>query len=109
MIWGLYDDRREHALVGEDGVDANRRSDLARYAAFLDTDLPYSWSRDNFVGIAGLGVLVPLSLGLLWPLDHWIKARIRRADDRFAAEGEVAAWPFMNAADFMASSVEPHQ
>jgi hypothetical protein len=105
MLWRFHDDHKEHALVGKKALDDYGRTELTRYAAFLDTDLPYRWSKENFIGIGGLGLLVPLSLGLLWPLDRWIKARQRQADERLGAEGEVSAWPFIYTTDYVPAPV----
>lgn len=103
MLWRFYDDHREHTLTGKHAPDDFTRAELTRYAAFLDTELPYSWARTNFSEIGGLGMLVPLSLGLLWPLDYWIKLRSRQREAGMSADGELASWPFTSTADYEAA------
>ena len=106
MLWRFYDDHQEHALIGRKSLDEHGRSELTRYVAFLDTSLAYEWSKDNFIAIGGLGLLVPLSLGLLWPVDWWIKARLRKADERLGGEGDLDVWPFLRRADYATNRTE---
>lgn len=78
MVWPFYDDLRTHRLVGRHALTPEASETLSRYALFLDTDLPYEWRRTRFARISSLGWLPLLTLGLLWPLDRWVRRRKRR-------------------------------
>jgi hypothetical protein len=98
-VWGLYDDHRPRRMSGQNAASADEREALTRFAAFLDSPLAYEWSRSNFYGVGGCGVLVVLSLGLLWPVDWWIKRRNARIQAELRREGEMDVWPFIRRAD----------
>ena len=100
MVWLFYDDHRPRTMVGKQAARPEEVELLERYAAFLDTDKPYDWPEDNFIRLAGLGPLVFISLGLLWPLHRWIKRRNERFDERMAAHGNLEVWPFSNEEDW---------
>lgn len=100
MMWRTYDDGRTHKLKGPRTPTPELQSVLTRFAAFLDGDLPYEWPKTNFISIGGLGLLVPLSLGVLWPVDRWIKYRNARSDAKLAAVGDLEAWPFIRKSDY---------
>ena len=99
-VWAFYDDHRPRRMIGGEAASPEERELLTRYAAFLDSPLPYEWSKSNFYGLGGCGVLVILSLGLLWPVDWWIKQRNARTEARLRQEGDLDAWPFIRRADF---------
>jgi len=92
MLWRYYDDNRVHTLS-----NPNRETvaELTRYAAFLDTDLPYEWSEDRFDRIDWIGIADRLTLGRVRALANILRSRARRLE----AEGDVAVWPFVRAAD----------
>lgn len=94
MVWLFYDDHRPRQMVGKEAASSEERGLLVRYAAFLDSEFEYDWPVSNFMGLSGLGPLVPLSLGLLAPLDRWIKARNARMDAEMDAHGDMSVWPF---------------
>lgn len=73
-VWAFYDDHYPRRMIGRDAAIPYERELLTRYAAFLSSPLPYEWSKSNFYGLGGCGCLVFASLGLLWPVDWWIKA-----------------------------------
>lgn len=98
-VWAFYDDHRPRRMIGREAASPEERKELTRYAAFLDSPLPYEWSRSNFYGLGGCGVLVILSLGLLWPVDRWIKQRNARSEARLRQEGDLDVWPFIARAD----------
>src|SRR5215204_105593 len=62
-VWGLYDDHRPRRMVGRDAATPEEAEALTRFAGFLDSPLPYEWSKSNFYGLGGCGILVILSLG----------------------------------------------
>src|SRR5687768_10006252 len=43
--WHLYDDLREHRLVGRDTLSPPTLAAVQRWIRFLETDLPYGWPR----------------------------------------------------------------
>jgi len=97
--WGLYDDYRPRRMTGRDAASPEERDALTRFAAFLDSSLSYEWSKSSFYGIGGCGVLVIPSLGLLWPVDRWIKRRNARLESRLRQEGDFDVWPFIRRGD----------
>src|SRR5260221_9704596 len=60
--WFLYDDLREHRLIGKDKLSDSARTDLARWIVFLKTDLAYEWP---VVPISVRLALLPLNLATL--------------------------------------------
>lgn len=100
MIWLFCDDHRPRRMIGKEAALPEEAELLERYACFLDTDLAYEWPEDNFIRISGLGPLVFLSLGLLWPVHHWIRSRNRKFDERMAAHGDLKVWPFSKPQDW---------
>ena len=108
MIWLFYDDHRPRRMIGKQAALLEEAELLERYASFLDSDLAYDWPEDNFSRIAGLGPLVFLSLGLLWPFDYWIKSRNRKFDERMAAHGDFGVWPFSKPQDWDGKRQAPY-
>jgi len=106
-VWGFYDDHRPRRMVGREAASPEERELLTRYAAFLDSPLPYEWSKSNFYGLGGCGVLVILSLGLLWPVDWWIKQRNARTEAQLRQEGDLGVWPFTRREDCDRFRTEP--
>jgi hypothetical protein len=99
-VWAFYDDHRPRRMIGRQAASPEERDELTRYAAFLDTSLPYEWSKSNFYGIGGCGVLVVLSLGLLWPVDWWIKKRNASTEAELRKQGDLDVWPFIRPGDY---------
>ena len=99
-VWLFYDDFRPRRIAERDDASPGERELLSRYATFLDSDFEYDWPKFPFIRISGLGVLVPLSLGLLAPVDRWIKARNAKFDAEMAAHGDTTVWPFVRKADY---------
>jgi hypothetical protein len=95
-------------MVGCDAASSKERELLTRYAAFRDSDIAYDWPESNFIRLSGLGVLVPLSLGLLWPVDRWIKARNARLDAQMVAHGDLGVWPFTRREQWGGSALPPY-
>lgn len=107
MAWLFYDDHKPRRMVGKDAAAPEESELLGRYAAFLDTDHPYEWPTANFIRIAGLGALVPLSLGILRPVDRWIKARNAKLDAAMDAHGDWSVWPFRKRDDWAGEPFPP--
>jgi len=98
-IWAFYDDHYPRRMIGREAATPEEHELLTRYAAFLDSPLPYEWSKSNFYGLGGCGCLVFVSLGLLWPVDWWIKRRNAREEAALRPEGDLNVWPFIRSAD----------
>jgi hypothetical protein len=98
-VWAFYDDHRPRRMTGKQAASPEERELLTRYAAFLDSPLPYEWSKSNFYGLGGCGPLVFLTLGLLWPVDWLIKHRNAREGAELRQEGDLDVWPFIRPAD----------
>jgi hypothetical protein len=100
MVWAFYDDHYPRRMIGRNAATPDEHEALTRYAAFLDSDLPYEWPRPNFYRIGGLGPLKWITLGLLWPLDWWIRRRNSRLEAELRAVGDFDVWPFLRREDF---------
>ncbi|NUR45908.1 MAG: hypothetical protein HOP91_07105 [Sphingomonas sp.] len=98
-VWAFYDDQWPRRMRGRQAATPDEREALTRYAAFLDSSLPYEWSKSNFYGLGGCGCMVFLSLGLLWPVDWWIKQRNDREEAELRQEGDLDVWPFIRRTD----------
>lgn len=84
-------------LLGDRSRFAREVDVIGRCAAFLESDLLYDWPVTHFDHQRrGLGQLVPLSLGLLWPLDAWLRSRTNAMDAAMAAHGDLETWPFVD-------------
>ena len=101
MLWRFYDDHRPRRMVGRKAPSSGEQEALTRYAAFLDSDLPYEWPQSRFDRIGGLGLLNVLSLGLLLPLDWWIKHRDGRFQAALDKSGDFSVWPFLRRSDYV--------
>lgn len=99
-VWAFYDDHWPRRMSGHDAATPDEREALTRYAAFLDSSLPYEWSKSNFISIGGCGVLVVFSLGLLWPVDWWIKRRNACVEADLRKQGDLDIWPFIRRSDY---------
>ncbi len=98
-VWAFYDDHRPRTMSGKEAASPEEQELLTRYAAFLNSPLSYEWSKSNFYGLGGCGPLVLLTLGLLWPVDWWIKRRNAREEVALRQEGDLDVWPFIRRAD----------
>lgn len=108
MLWLHYDDHKPRRMVGKDAATCEEISLFSRYEAYLRTDLPYEWPEDNFIRIEGLGALVPLSLGLLSPIDRLIKSRNGKVDAAMDAHGDLSVWPFTSKTEWDGEPLAPY-
>jgi len=92
-LWRFYDDHHAHVLKRSDWTDA----ELDRYAAFLDTDLPYEWSEDRFDKF-DWSAMIPFASAM-----PWVGSRRKRIKEARRLEGDPDAWPFIRAADVKVS------
>jgi len=101
-VWHFYDDFRGRRMAGKDAPTPEEWELLTRYAAFLDTDLPYEWPAVNLLRTGGLHpLLVTLSLGLLQPYQRWVERRNARFETKMRSFGEFDIWPFIRQADYV--------
>jgi hypothetical protein len=119
MIWCFYNDTHEHTLTGRYGLTAEGHALMTRCALFAESDLPYEWPEDNFIGIGGLGSpvilgltvlsafwlqvwwpLMPLTIGSVLLIDQWVKRRLARFWERMETIGDLSIWPFIHQADY---------
>ena len=82
--WYLYSDLWEYRLTGTDKVTADVRRHVARWIAFLHSDLEYEWPAQS-LGVRLLASVARLlSFGLLR----------QRAREAYTYAGEPKVWPF---------------
>lgn len=108
MLWLHYDDHKPRRMVGKDAASPEELLLFNRYQAYLKSDLPYKWPEDDFTRIAGLGALVPLSLGLLWPIDRMLKSRYAKVDAAMKAHGDLTVWPFTSRSQWEGAPMAPY-
>jgi hypothetical protein len=108
MLWLHYDDHKPRRMDGKDAASAEELLLFKRYEAYLKGDLSYEWPEDNFIRIEGLGVLVPLSLGLLRPVDRMIKSRNAKVDAAMEAHGDLSVWPFTSRTQWDGQPIAPY-
>jgi hypothetical protein len=96
-VWGLYDDLREHRLVGGDKPTATQKDAATRCILFLQTELAWEWPVPSAAQIAASLLLDVATLGAL-------RARRRR---RYESAGDFSVWPFFRRADYEAALRNP--
>lgn len=100
-LWLSFDDLRSHKAVGKKALNQEWRNIYARCIAFLESDEEYLWPKNKAFPIAGLGYpLIVISLGMLLPLDLWLRHKNKNAFHAFNAAGEIDLWPFLNQDQF---------
>lgn len=97
-LWGYWDDRHTHKLMGKHGLDPEARELFERCIAFLNCDLAYEWPTIEW-----------------WSFSRAILRKIglrKRADekaDRYIKEmrglGKWELWPFIREEDLARGSV----
>lgn len=108
MLWLHYDDHKPRRMIGKAAASPEELLLFSRYQAYLKGDLPYEWPEDNFIRIEGLGALVPLSLGLLRPIDRIIKSRNAKVDAAMEAHGDLSVWPFTSRTEWDGEPIAPY-
>lgn len=98
--WYLYDDRKQHKLVGRQALSKEDSKEVARYLLFLNTDQEYKWSVPKHPLLAFSVREFLLSLITLG--GYLIKRTIENR--RKARESNVARdanyWPFATREEF---------
>ena len=98
-IWTTYSDLREHKLGERGELSAQDRLWFDRIVLFLQSDLPYLWERNDFVGL-------PLLSGALRWLLRTAKRLVGSTPDKVGlragpdTEQERSVWPFQSDEDF---------
>ena len=128
MLWHFYDDRKEHTLTGRHALTLDGREFFDRCVLFAESDLPYEWPEEDFIGINGLGwrlmvilslgsllwlrigsfgwPLVVVSIGLIFLLDRRIRQSNARIEAKLKATGDMDLWPFIRRSDYDAARSE---
>lgn len=100
-LWVTYSDLHEHTLTGKYTLNDRGRQLLERCILFLESEEGYNWPKSGELPISGVGwPLLFLSLGLLFPLDLWIKRRNARAQLTMDARGDLEVWPFLSRSSY---------
>ena len=90
--WCLYDDHRTYRLTGRHQLPQAARQEIARWIAFLYSDLEYDWPERSFYQIYN------------WPMNlltlGWWERRKALEFARFRAAGEFEVRPFLSRAEF---------
>jgi hypothetical protein len=98
-IWGTYSDTREHTLLDEGELPAELRLWFDRGALFLESQLPYLWERDTFVGLPPFSDLVRLAARTAKRIRGRTsdKAGLRAGPE---SDDDWNVWPFQSEDDF---------
>jgi hypothetical protein len=107
LSWCLYDDTRQHKLVGRDKLPDESLKIIARCILFLHSDLEYEWPDQIFLLnpifkfslLKMLFVLVINILTLGWHIRNYRKKEAR-AFEEFKKLGAFEHWPFFRKADY---------
>ena len=86
MAWLLYDDTRQHRIERRLPRGSEERRDVARWIAFLYSDLEYYWPEYSFIQIVNW----PMNL-LTW---GWWERMKKRRWEQFLEAGDFKVWPF---------------
>lgn len=107
MCWGLYDDTRQHKLIGRDRLSDEAVNIIARSILFLHSDYEYEWPDEIFLLkpifkrslLEMLFILLINILTLGWHIRNYRKKEIR-AFEEFKKLGEFDYWPFFRKVDY---------
>lgn len=95
--WMLYSDTHKYRLIGKFKLDDATKSEVARWALFLKTDLPYEWKACS----------APQTLGMFMANIFTLGMANRFFIPHFEAQGDVGVWPFIRKADYEAALRNP--
>lgn len=94
-LWPLYDDFREHKLVGKHKLTPEGREWVARIVLFLRSGMPYRWPRST--GFLSLPIDLISLITLGWFGRFW----------RRRTGGEEAVWPFFSHDEYAQAKKSP--
>jgi hypothetical protein len=102
LCWGLYDDTRNHRLVGNDELNKNALKIIARSILFLHTDKEYEWPYFNSQSPLMRFTLGELMLSLL-TFGHYYRDKREEQIVSFyewQKVGDYGVWPFFKKSDY---------
>jgi hypothetical protein len=101
-LWGFWDDRHAHKLVGKYGLDPEARALFERCIAFLGSDLEYEWPPLEWRSVSQAFLRM---IGLRRVAD----ARGNEWTEKARKNGKWEVWPFMREEDYVKSSADSVQ
>ena len=99
-LWGFWDDRHRHKLVGKHELDPEARELFDRCIAFLDSDLEYKWPAMERASFSQAFLRL---VGLRRVADGKAKAWTEKMN-RF---GKWEVWPFIREEDCVNFASKP--
>ena len=104
LCWGLYDDTRNHRLVGSDELTKDALKIIARCILFLHSDREYEWPYFNTNNPLLRFSLKELVLSVLTLGHHYRKKREEHNISYFEWQklGDYNVWPFFRKSDYEA-------
>jgi len=98
--WGLYDDTRQHKLLGKDKLSEESLKTIARCILFLHSDLEYEWPQffllNPIFKFSIPRMMVVLAINILtlgWYIRYYRKKE-QNAYEQFKKLGDFEYWPF---------------
>lgn len=102
LCWGLYDDTRNHKLVGGDELTENAIKIIARCILFLHSDKEYEWPYFNTNNPLLRFSLKDLILSVLTLGHHYRNKREEHLISYYEWQklGDYDVWPFFRKSDY---------
>ncbi len=102
LCWGLYDDTRNHKLIGSDKLSEESLKIIARCILFLQTNLEYEWPYFDTRSPLAKFSLSELVLCILTLGQYYREKRneLEEAYMEFQKLGNYDIWPFFKETDF---------
>jgi len=104
--WSLYDDTRQHKLVGRDKLHDESLKTIARCILFLRSDLEYEWPHFYMLNpifkFSILKTFILLAINIL-TLGRWMRQYRKKevaAFEEFKKLGDFEYWPFFRKIDY---------
>ncbi|MFN0254121.1 hypothetical protein [Pedobacter ureilyticus] len=102
LCWGLYDDTRNHKLIGADRLSEEALKVISRCILFLKSDQEYEWpyfDQNNPLLKFSLGeiIITILSFGQYY---RDVRKEKEKAFEEFKKLGDFDIWPFLNQDDY---------
>lgn len=96
-LWTYYSDLYTHTLTNSHALDDEGKRLFERCATFMESNTAYKWPRIRRTPIPKIRLpLLILSLGLLLPINLFIKGFNKREDQKIKGSGDITAWPFLS-------------
>lgn len=104
--WGLYDDTRQHKLLGKDKLPDESLKTIARCILFLHSDFEYEWPHFYMLNpifkfsIPKMLIVLAINIVTLgWWMRHHRKKEMA-AYEEFKKLGDFECWPFFTKVDY---------